>query len=143
LILKWKALILSQSDPTDHALATIASILEKPSSPREGNTAKAAEKSATASASADVDGYSKTGPGPIAAIRFKWAVRRSDQGEYFVDETLGTSAVPVAIGPLGPEAAVRLVDEREREALSRFERLKSEIVGGTAVADPAREDGET
>jgi hypothetical protein len=37
----------------------------------------------------EADGYSKTGPGPMAAIRFKWSVRRGDNGEYYVDETIG------------------------------------------------------
>jgi hypothetical protein len=117
--------------------------LDKPASQREVGAAKAAGKSTAAPASDDVDGYSKSGPGPIAAIRFKWTVRRSDEGEYFVDESLGTSTAPVVIGPLNREAAVKLVDEREREAQSRFEQLKSEIMGRTDVSDLVRKSGET
>ena len=139
--MKWKALILSQSDPTDHALATIASILEKPSSPREGNTAKAAEKSATASASPDVDGYSKTGPGPIAAIRFKWTVRRADSGEFYVDETIGENSVPITSGPMTAEAAVEWVDDRESEAQQRFDRLRSEMAARTDEVELIRLGG--
>src|SRR6516162_10668674 len=60
--------ILSQGDPTDHALATIASILDKPEGHREPAKAVAEEKS---SAPVEADGYSKIGPGPMAAIRFK------------------------------------------------------------------------
>ncbi|MBV9560394.1 MAG: hypothetical protein JOY90_08035 [Bradyrhizobium sp.] len=134
---------MPRSDPTDHALAAIASILDRPVPQREPGTAKAAGKSTAAPASDDVDGYSKSGPGPIAALRFKWTVRRSDEGEYFVDESLGTSTAPVAIGPLDREAAVKLVDECEREAQSRFEQLKSEIIGRTTVADLVRKSDET
>ena len=36
----------------------------------------------------------------MAAIRFKWTVRREDNGEYYVDETIGENAAPVVSGPL-------------------------------------------
>jgi len=38
----------------------------------------------------EADGYRKVGPGPIEAIRFKWTVRRGDNDEYYVDETIAT-----------------------------------------------------
>lgn len=36
----------------------------------------------------EANGYSKTGPGPMAALRFRWTVRE-DGGRYYVDETFG------------------------------------------------------
>lgn len=75
----------------------------------------------------DAAGYSKIGPGPMAAIRFKWTVRRGDDGNYYVDETIGDASLPIITGPMSAAAAIRLVDEREREAVVRFERLRSEM----------------
>ena len=74
----------------------------------------------------EADGYSKMGPGPLQAIRFKWTVRRDDDGDYFVDETIGNSA-PISSGPMPKDAAIRFVDERESEARRRFEGIKSEM----------------
>ena len=68
---------MSESDPTDHALATIASILDQPASPPEAAKAVAGEKPEDpAHQATGIDGYSKSGPGPMEAIRFKWSVRR-------------------------------------------------------------------
>ena len=53
------------------------------------------------------DGYSKTGPVSIAAIRFRWTVRRDELGEYYVDETIGESSMPVVSGPMSGDAAIR------------------------------------
>ena len=39
----------------------------------------------------EAHGYSKVGPGPMAAIRFKWTVRE-DNGDYYVDETIGENS---------------------------------------------------
>src|ERR1700761_3061222 len=96
------------SDATDHALATIASILD------HGETHREAEKPANetsdtslaplvpseAMISPDGEGYSKLGPGPIAALRFRWIARRADNDEYFVDETIGENSTPLVAGPL-------------------------------------------
>jgi hypothetical protein len=71
---------LNQSDPTDHALAAIASILDQPDSAREPDKAVAEEKP-LAPAPVEADGYCKIGPGPMAAIRFKWRVRRDEHGD--------------------------------------------------------------
>jgi len=148
-------LALAHSDPTDRALATIASIFDR-SKPRRG-----AEKESTAPAGksamgkspmdkspdkapaetspslvpADVDGYTKVGPGPIAAIRFKWTVRRADSDNYFVDEMVGENSTPKTSGPMPKEAAERLVDDREAEARLRFEELRSEMNGRAAGTD--------
>jgi hypothetical protein len=132
--------ILSQSDPTDHALAAIASILDHPEPHREVENAAVEEKPATLGV-IEADGYSKTGPGPMAAIRFKWTVRREANGEYYVDETIGENSTPVVSGPLTGDAAIRLVDARESEARQRFEQLRSEMTGRSAAANLARNDG--
>jgi hypothetical protein len=147
--------MLAQTDPTDHALATIASILEHSEPRREADKApinKAPfERVSTEPAKVatdkpsiepspplvppDVDGYSKVSPGPIAAIRFKWTVRRADNGEYFVDEIVGEHSGRATSGPMAKEAAVKLVDDREAEALQRFEQLRGEMSGRVAAAE--------
>ena len=131
---------MNPGDPTDNALAAIASMLDQPEPHREPETAAVAEK-AVAREPIEADGYSKTGPGPMAAIRFKWSVRRGDIGEYYVDETIGENSAPVVSGPLTKDAAIALVDERENEARQRFELLKSEMTRRTAAANPVRKDG--
>jgi len=124
---------LSQSDPTDHALAAIASILDHPESRREAERS-AVEDRPVSLVPEVADGYSKVGPGPMAAIRFKWTVRRADDETYYVDETIGENSVPAVSGPMSKDAAVRLVDDREYEARRRFEELKSEMAGRSAAA---------
>ena len=88
------------------------------------------------------DGYSRLGPGPMAAIRFKWTVRRAGDGEYYVDETIGENSAAVVSGPMSGDAAVKFVDERESEARQRFEALRSEMTGRSAAANLVRKDGE-
>jgi hypothetical protein len=121
---------LTPGDPTDEALATIASILEHPQGPRDH------EEPTTASppiAPVAADGYSKIGPGPMAAIRFKWRVRRGEHDDYFVEESIGESSVTMTIGgPMSAEAAMKLVDARESEARERFERIRREMIAGGA-----------
>ena len=130
--------ILSQGDPTDDALATIASILDRPEGQRESAKTTAEEKP---SAPAEANGYSKIGPGPMVAIRFKWTVRRADNGDYFVDETIGDSSAGITSGPMPGDDAVKFVDEREREARTRFDQLRAEM-GGRAAATEIRRQGE-
>jgi hypothetical protein len=131
---------LSQSDPTDHALAAIASILDHPEENREPEKT-AVEEMLVRAELVEADGYHKFGPGPMPAIRFKWTVRRGDGGEFYVDETIGETSQPVVSGPMSGDAAVRLVDDREYEARRRFEHLKSEMTGRGAAANPVRKDG--
>jgi len=146
---------VSQGDPTDHALATIASILDH-SETRRGqdrsappaavvSEEKSEEKPALpekpAVAAVDADGYSKIGPGPLASIRFKWTVRRGGDGQFYVHETVGDNTAPVVTGPLGPDSAIRLVDERESEAQRRFERLKAEMAARVDAAELIRLGG--
>ena len=88
---------MSQSDPTDHALAAIASILDQPEPHRETEK-PAIEEKPVAPEMIKADGYSKTGPGPMEAIRFKWTVRRQDDGGYYVDETIGENSRPIVSG---------------------------------------------
>jgi hypothetical protein len=123
---------LSQSDPTDHALAAIASILDQPESHREPEKAAVEEKPAGPEA-IKADGYSKTGPGPMEAIRFKWTVRHDDNGDYYVDETIGENSRPIVTGPMSRDLAIKLVDECESDARRRFEQLKSEMTGRDPV----------
>ena len=130
---------MSQSDPTDHALAAIASILDHPEPHREPEKAAVEEKPAAPEV-IEADGYSKIGPGPIAAIRFRWTVRREDNGDYYVDETIGENSAPVVSGPLAPDDAIRLVDDRASEARQRFEQLRSEMSGRAAAANLVRKD---
>jgi hypothetical protein len=158
---------LSNNDPTDHALAAIASILDQPqvrpeqvrpepeihhepeipSEPEIGPEpipeflAVAVEEKPLAPEILEAAGYSKVGPGPIAAIRFKWTVRQEANGEYYVDETIGENSAPIIAGPMSRDAAVRLVDDRESETQRRFELLRSEMTGRAAAASLARNDG--
>jgi hypothetical protein len=119
----------SQSNATDHALAAIASILD------HSEAHRGTERSPTLMPEAD--GYTKIGPGPLAAIRFRWTVRRAANDEYFVDEMIGENSTGTANGPMAKEAAVKLVDDREAEARRRFEQFRSEMTGRTAHADRA------
>lgn len=186
---------MTQNDPTDHALAAIAKILDKPEtpdapdkteakSPAEKPEIQLAEEILAAPPSAppppvvaaaveaeliddtddedtndnepavneDTDSeeiepadtgidlaaieltenntYTKLGPGPLAAIRFKWTARCDDHGDYYVDETIGENSHPIVNGPMTKEAAIKLVDLRERQARQRFEALRSEMSGG-------------
>jgi hypothetical protein len=147
--------VVSESDPADEALATIASILDQPEAPHgaKENSKAAAEQpvpsqdeqvsddEAPAAPAAEAHGYSKTGPGPMDAIRFKWTVRRADSGEFYVDETIGENSVPITSGPMTAEAAVRWVDDRESEAQLRFDRLRSEMAARTDEVELIRLGG--
>jgi hypothetical protein len=132
---------LTESDPTDNALATIASILDQPaflpgsakSTPNEPSEHEAARDSA--------EGYSKSGPGPIEAVRFKWTVRR-DADRYFVDETIGENSRSITSGPMSADAAVRFVDDQASEARQRFEALRNEMAGRAAAAEILRKSGD-
>lgn len=155
---------MSEIDPTDHALATIASILEHPEPTlvvreteiiRETEIVVSGEQAAVEEHHAvdehpvvdeqplvpdhtDADGYSKVGPGPMVAIRLKWTVHRDDDGQFYVHETIGEQSAPVVSGPMTSEAAVHFVDAQEDEAQRRFELLRSEIAGRSSLADYER-----
>jgi hypothetical protein len=160
---------LTQNDPTDHALAAIASILDhketpepsgfefKPDEPKsdEPETVHAAEiftvvkeiitvttvsqpetlvteheSPATVPEPLDVDGYSRLGPGPLDAIRFRWIARRDEDGQYFVDEIIGTSSRPISLGPMPRDEVIQFIDDREQAARRRFDELKSSMTLG-------------
>ena len=76
----------------------------------------------------------------MAAIRFRWTVRL-DNGEYYVDETIGENSTPVVSGPMSRDAAVQMVHDREADARRRFDQLKSEMTGRGAGANLVRKDG--
>jgi hypothetical protein len=131
---------VTRSDPTDNALAAIASILDRPDSHRDPEKPAVAEHAPVVPPPIPVTpppieahGYAKFGPGPMASIRFKWTVRL-ENGDYYVDETIGENSAPIVNGPMSREAAVQMVDDRESAARRRFEQLKSEMTGrGTAA----------
>jgi hypothetical protein len=154
---------VSQIDPTDHALAAIASMMEQPESPRDPDAASSpeiqtevsaqvlaeapappplpetmVEETPLAPAAVEAEGYSKVGPGPMAAIRFKWTVRRGDEDHFYVDETIGENSAPIVAGPMSADDAVRMVDTAESEARQRFEQLRSEMTGRAAAAGLVR-----
>ena len=132
---------MNQSDPTDHALAAIASILDHPETQNEPKPEQAVvEEPASVPQPRQAEGYSKIGPGPMAAIRFKWTVRREANDEYYVDETIGENSAPVVSGPLAPDEAIRFVDDRASEAQQRFEQIRSEMSGRAAAANLVRRD---
>ena len=162
---------MTQNDPTDHALAAIASILDQSSerphsknqdmkthesgsddstsddSEAENVEAKQSEatpepepqpvvETAVAAEPIDIDNYSKLGPGPLDAIRFRWTARRDDVGRYFVDETIGPNSRPLVLGPMPRHEVVGFIDERERDARRRFDALKREMtIGNHATED--------
>jgi hypothetical protein len=137
---------VAPSDPTDHALAAIASILDRSESSREPqNPVVTEQKPVTppplpaSHAPVEAHGYSKVGPGPMAAIRLKWTVRL-DKGDYYVDETIGENSNPLVTGPLDRNAAIQLVDDRESQARRRFEQLKSEMTGQANGTNQVRQD---
>jgi hypothetical protein len=148
---------VNQGDPTDNALAAIASMLDQPEVVGESEKPQSGEKSQSeetpqseekpqpeekpaAPPVVEAHGYSRVGPGPMASLRFKWTVRE-DHGDYYVDETFGENSSPMVTGPMTGDAAIQLVDDREAEARRRFEHIKAEMAGRSAGADPDRKDG--
>ena len=127
---------MAQSDPTDHALAAIASILDQ----AETKSAVAEQRPVSpppipvTHPPVEAHGYSRIGPGPMAAIRLRWTVRL-DNGDYYVDETIGENSTPVVNGPMSREAAIQMVNDRESDARRRFEQLKNEMIGRGTPAD--------
>ena len=139
---------MTQDDPTDHALAAIASILDHSSEKHDNKVeevAPPADVVATVPEPApvpepvapevDVDSYSKLGPGPLDAIRFRWTARRGDDGLYFVDETIGPNSRPLVLGPMPRGEVVGFIDAREASARRRFDALKNEMTFGKRVPD--------
>lgn len=132
---------MSANDPTANVLATIANIFKHhDAEPNREPAHPVADEQPLVPEPADADGYTKFGPGPMAAIRFKWTVQRGEDGGYYVHETIGEHSAPIVNGPMTGEAAVRFVDDRESEARRRFEELRSEFAGRSAVAELMQKD---
>ena len=156
---------MTQIDPTDHALAAIASMMDQSESSHEKEVTASpeeaiqvpaqvlaetaappplppelVEETPLAPATVEADGYFKVGPGPMAAIRFKWTVRLDDEGSFFVDETIGENSAPIVSGPMSADEAIRMVDASESDARHRFEQLRSEMTGRAAAAGLVRND---
>ena len=75
------------------------------------------------------DGYTSSAPArssPFGSSRRHAAAT----SESFVDETIGESSYPLVSGPMTREAAIKFVDDRERDAFQRFETLRSGMAGG-------------
>ncbi|MCA1402523.1 hypothetical protein [Bradyrhizobium sp. BRP56] len=87
----------------------------------------------------EANGYSKSGPGPMAALRFRWTVRQ-DGAQYYVDETVGEASTPLVNGPMDRDAAIKFVDDREAHARRRFEHFKHEMLSRTASVVQASKD---
>jgi len=89
----------------------------------------------------DLDALTRHGPGPLEALRFRWSVRRGDDG-YYVDETIGTASQPITTGPLSRAEAIGFIDTRERRTRQRFERLRNEIISGPSERGDEDDDSE-
>jgi hypothetical protein len=160
---------LTQNDPTDHALAAIASILDsketslsriaevEPSTHHEHETVTVVAERVTVTVEqetviaeidapstapeadvepqpqlaviepAEVDGYTRLGPGPLDAIRFRWTARRDEDGQYFVDETIGSHSRPITTGPMPRQDVITFINARESSARERFQNLKRQM----------------
>jgi hypothetical protein len=140
---------VTQNDPTDHALAAIASILDHPvetpvvrvedkaqASTETGDDEHIAPTPTPEPEPIDVDNYVRIGPGPLDAIRFRWSARRDVSGDYFVDETIGSNSRPTTSGPMPKHEVVGFIDAKANDAQRRFDALKSEMT----LARPAPDD---
>jgi hypothetical protein len=87
-----------------------------------------------------IDGYSRSGPGPLDSLRFKWTARRGTDGEYYVDETIGHASRPISSGPIPRDQVIAFIDERESAARQRFEALRSDMIRGAAELSQHRND---
>ncbi len=114
------------TDPTDTALAVIASLHEQSEA---HHAPEVADEKPLVPEIVDAAGYSKVGPGPMAAIRFKWTVRHGQDDAYYIDETIGENSTPIISGPMTADAAIRFVDDRAGDAHRRFEELRGELSG--------------
>ena len=103
-----------------------------------GGSSAAAEKPAVTDSA---DGYTREGPGPLDAIRFKWTVKRGEDSLYYVQETIGECTRSYLDGPMTAQAAIKFVDDHASEALVRFEMLRNDMLGRAAdFAEQQRTD---
>ncbi len=80
----------------------------------------------------EIEGYSRSGPGPLDSLRFKWTARRDEDGAFFVDETIGFASRPISTGPLPRDQVIAFIDERAQKAQERFDALRSEMIRPSA-----------
>jgi hypothetical protein len=142
---------LKQNDPTDHALAAIASIFgpargadqgeegadaatDQPQADQSDSSGEADHSTEVAPLASDpgIEGYSRSGPGPLDSLRFKWTARRGDDGEYYVDETIGYASRPISSGPIPRDQVIAFIDARESAARQRFDTLRSDMIRGAS-----------
>lgn len=144
---------MNNSDPTDDVLAAIASIFDKTDAPLaaahpdDQHPSDTDENASSEPANRDkaprnADGYSRLGPGPLDAIRFKWTARRDEAGDFYVDETIGEQSRAVTKGPMAEEDVIAFIDARESEARERFDRLKDDMTVRSPAETRARDDVE-
>ncbi len=132
---------MTQNDPTDNALAAIASILDHSGDRTDHKAdvppavAETPVREPTPAPEIDVDSYSRLGPGPLDAIRFRWTARRDADGQYFVDETIGPNSRPLVLGPMPRHEVVGFIDAREANARRRFNALKDEMTFSKRIPD--------
>lgn len=102
-------------------------------------TQPAATTSPTPTAAAPTDNaYTRTGPGPIAAIRTRWTARPVGSITFVVDEVMGDNGTPVTSRPMSRDAAIKLIDERAQAAHERYALLRNELAWPTEeTAEPA------
>jgi len=155
---------LNKNDPTDTALAAIASIFgtarqpsdgedgvdaatDQPHADHAGNETAEADSATEATAAVPelapdpgIEGYSRSGPGPLDSLRFKWTARRGDDGQYYVDETIGYASRPISSGPIPRDQVIACIDERERAARQRFDALRSDMIRGASERGQQRHD---
>jgi hypothetical protein len=148
--------IVSHNNPTDTALAAIASIfgparqrdeveedagaeIDQPHGEQPGDESaeahavvEVADAVPEAAPDPGIDGYSRSGPGPLDSLRFKWTARRGDNGEYYVDETIGHASRPISSGPIPRDQVIAFIDGRESAARQRFDALRSEMIRGAS-----------
>jgi hypothetical protein len=73
------------------------------------------------------EGYTRTGPGPIASIRTRWTLRAVGSITFVVDEVMGETGTPVTSRPMSRDAAIKLIDERAEAAHQRHAQLRGEL----------------
>jgi len=88
--------------------------------------------SSVAMSDEEIEGYSRSGPGPLDSLRFKWTARRDEDGAFYVDETIGFASRPISTGPLPRDQVIAFIDERARQAQERFDALRSEMIRPSA-----------
>lgn len=99
-----------------------------------------AEPHPAQTAAAANEGYTRTGPGPIASIRTRWTARPVGSITFVVDEVMGENGTPLTSRPMSREAAIELIDERAQTAHERYALLRNELTWPTEeVAEPVVE----